>query len=236
MTPHNEAKAGDYAETVLLPGDPLRAKWIAETFMADARQVNGVRNCLGFTGTYKGRPVSVQATGMGQASASIYIHELINMYGARTLIRVGTCGGLNARVKVGDLVLAQAACTNSGMIRDAFVPYSFAPIADFGLLRAMADKAETRKLRLHVGNMVADDIFYHPNGLDGYGALPAHGVLAVDMESAALYTLAARFGVRALTVCTMSDCLITHEEMSAQHRQTALVDMATLALDVAAET
>jgi purine-nucleoside phosphorylase len=234
MTPHNQAAAGDYAETVLLPGDPLRAKWIAETFITDARQVNGIRNCLGFTGTYKGKRVSVQATGMGQPSAAIYVHELINIYGVKTLIRVGTCGGLNAKVKIGDLVLAQAACTNSPIVRDAFGKYAFAPIADFHLLRLMVETAEKAGMRYHVGNMVADDIFYHADGLAGYGPLPAHGVLAVDMESAVLYLLAARFGVRALTVCTMSDCLITHAEMSPQDRQTKVHDMATLALDVAA--
>jgi purine-nucleoside phosphorylase len=235
MTPHNQAAAGDYAETVLLPGDPLRAKWIAETFLAEPKQVNGIRNCLGFTGAYKGKRVSVQATGMGQPSAAIYIHELINTYGVRNLIRVGTCGGLNAKVKVGDLVLALGASTNSSMVRNAFGNYNFAPIADFSLLRSMVEKAEAAGMRLHVGNMIADDIFYYPNGIEAYGQLPAHGALGVDMESAALYMLAARFGCRALTVCTMSDCLITNEQMTPLERQTKVKDMATLALDVAAE-
>lgn len=235
MTPHNEAAAGDYAETVLLPGDPLRAKWIAETFLTEPKQMNGVRNCLGFTGTYKGRRVSVQATGMGQPSAAIYIHELINFYGVKNLIRVGTCGGLNAKVKVGDLVLALGSSTNSSIVREAFGTYSFAPVADYSLLRLMVDKAEAAGMRLHVGNMVADDIFYYPNGIEAYGALPAHGALGVDMESAVLYTLAARFGVKALTVCTMSDCLITHEQLTPLERQTKVHAMATLALDVAAE-
>ena len=142
MTPHNHAKPGDYAEAVLLPGDPLRAKWIAETFLDDGKLVNSVRNCLGYTGTWKGKRVSVQATGMGQPSLSIYVHELINTYGLKTLIRVGTCGGLNAKVKVRDLILAQAASTDSAIVRDRFGPYNFAPIADFGLLRAAAEKAE----------------------------------------------------------------------------------------------
>lgn len=234
MTPHNEAKPADYAEAVLLPGDPLRAKWIAETFLADARQVNGVRNCLGFTGSWQGRPVSVQATGMGQPSLSIYVHELINVYGLKTLIRVGTCGGLNAKVKVRDLVIAQGASTDSAIVRDAFIPFNFAPIADFGLLGDAADRAEARGLRAHVGNMLSSDIFYHAEpGLAGYGRLPGHGVLGVEMEAAALYTLAARFGVKALAICTMTDCLITGEEISAKDRQTSLKDMVTLALDVA---
>lgn len=233
MTPHNHAKSGDYAEAVLLPGDPLRAKWIAETFFEAPKLVNSVRNCLGYTGSWKGRPVSVQATGMGQPSLSIYVHELINVYGAKTLLRVGTCGGLNAKVKVRDLILAQAASTDSAIVKDRFGPYNFAPIADFGLLRAAAEKAEAAGMRFHAGNMLSSDIFYHADGFAGYGALPAHGVIGVEMEAAALYTLAARFGVRALTICTMTDCLITKEEINAEERQTSLKDMVTLALDVA---
>src|ERR1700712_1610885 len=178
MTPHNEAKPGDYAGAVLLPGDPLRAKWIAETFFADARQVNGVRNCLGFSGTWKGKPVSVQTTGMGQPSLSIYVHELINVYGVQSLIRVGTCGGLHESVLVRDLIIAQGASTDSAIVRDAFAPFSFAPLADFGLLRKAVDGAEAAGLRYHVGNMLSSDIFYHIEpGMAGYGRLPAHGVL-----------------------------------------------------------
>lgn len=234
MTPHNLARPGDYAEAVLLPGDPLRAKWIAETFLADARQVNGVRNCLGFTGLWQGKPVSVQATGMGQPSLAIYVHELINVYGTNTLIRVGTCGGLNARVKVRDLIIAQGASTDSAIVRDAFGPFSFAPIADFGLLREAVARAERRGLTAHVGNLLSSDIFYHLEpGLAGYGRLPDHGVLGVEMEAAALYTLAARFKVKALAICTMTDCLVTHEELGAEDRQSSLGDMVTLALDVA---
>jgi purine-nucleoside phosphorylase len=235
MTPHNQAQPGDYAEAVLLPGDPLRAKWIAETFFEDAQLVNSVRNCLGYTGTYKGKRVSVQASGMGQPSLGIYVHELINVYGVKTLIRVGTCGGLNAKVKVRDLVLAQGASTDSAIVRDRFGPYNFAPIADFGLLRAAAAKAEEKGMRYHAGNMLSSDIFYHADGFAGYGKLPDHGVIGVEMEAAALYTLAARFGVRALTICTMTDCLITHEEINADERQTSLTDMVTVALDVAIE-
>ena len=235
MTPHNHAKPGDYAEAVLLPGDPLRAKWIAETFLEAPRLVNSVRNCLGYTGTWKGKPVSVQATGMGQPSLAIYVHELINVYGLKTLIRVGTCGGLNIKVKVRDLILAQGASTDSSIVRDRFGPYNFSPLADFGLLRSAADKAEGRGLRWHAGNMLSSDIFYHADGFAGYDKLPGHGVIGVEMEAAALYTLAARFGVRALTVCTMTDCLITHEEIDAEQRQTSLRDMVELALDVAVE-
>jgi purine-nucleoside phosphorylase len=233
MTPHNEAKPGDYAEAVLLPGDPLRAKWIAETFFENPRQVNGVRNCLGFTGTWKGKPVSVQATGMGQPSLSIYVHELINIYGVKSLLRVGTCGGLNANVKVRDLIIAQAACTDSTIVKDAFGPYAFAPIADFGLLRAAVDGAAAKNMRAHTGNMLSSDIFYHEEWLKTYEQLIKHGVIGVEMEAAALYTLAARHGVRAVAICTMTDCLITMEEISAEDRQSSLKDMVTLALDVA---
>lgn len=234
MTPHNHAKPGDYAESVLLPGDPLRAKWVAETFLADAKLVNSVRNCLGYTGTWNGKKVSVQATGMGQPSLSIYVHELINTYGVKNLIRIGTCGGLNADVKVRDLIIAQGATTDSAIVRDAFPGFNFAPLADYGLLRSSVEKAEAAKLRYHVGNIFSSDIFYHIEpGLEGYGRLPAHGILGVEMEAAALYTLAARFGVKALAICTMTDCLITHAELSAADRQSSLKDMVALALDVA---
>ncbi len=234
MTPHNHARPGDYADAVLLPGDPLRAKWIAETFFDAPKLVNSVRNCLGYTGTWKGKPVSVQATGMGQPSLAIYVHELINVYGVTQLLRVGTCGGLNAEVKVRDLIIAQGASTDSAIVRDAFTPFNFAPLADFGLLRSSVERAERAGLRYHVGNMLSSDIFYHLEpGLAGYGRLPAHGILGVEMEAAALYTLAARFGVRALAICTMTDCLINHAELSAEDRQSSLRDMVTLALDTA---
>ena len=235
-TPHNHAKPGDYAEAVLLPGDPLRAKWIAETFFENPKLVNSVRNCLGYTGTWKGKPVSVQASGMGQPSLSIYVHELINVYGVTNLIRIGTCGGLHEKVAVRDLVIAQAATTDSTIVKDAFGSFNFAPIADYGLLRSAADKAEARGMKYHVGNMLSSDIFYHVEpGMAGYGRLPGHGVIGVEMESAALYTLAARFDVRALTVCTMTDCLITKEEISVEDRQTSLKDMVSLCLDVATQ-
>ncbi len=233
MTPHNNAKPGDYAQAVLLPGDPLRAKWIAETFFDDARQVNSVRNCLGFTGTWKGRPVSVQATGMGQPSTAIYVHELINTYGVKTLIRVGTCGGLNRAVKVRDVVIGASASTDSTIVKNGFGAYSYAPAADFSLLRAADDAARAHGKRVHVGGIVSSDIFYHPSGLEAYAALIAHGVLGVEMEAATLYTLAARHGVRALAICTMTDCLLTGEEIDADARQSSLSDMVEIALECA---
>ncbi|WP_235935508.1 purine-nucleoside phosphorylase [Devosia aurantiaca] len=213
----------------------MRAKWIAETFFEGPRLVNSVRNCLGYTGTWKGKPVSVQASGMGQPSLGIYVHELINVYGVKSLIRVGTCGGLNAKVKVRDVILAQGATTDSSIVKGRFGPYNYAPIADFGLLRSAADKADAKGLKFHAGNMLSSDIFYHQDGFAGYDKLPEHGVIGVEMEAATLYTLAARFGVKALTICTMTDCLVTHEEISAEERQSSLSEMVELALDVAVD-
>ena len=233
MTPHIEAKAGDYAETVLLPGDPLRAKWVAETFLDSPRLVNRVRNCLGYTGTWQGKRVSVQATGMGQPSLGIYVHELITTYGAQTLIRIGTCGSLSEKVKLRDIVIAETASTDSAMNRDVFGTYNFAPAADFGLLRKAADVAEARKLRWHVGGIVSIDAFYHPDSMNVYKVLAAHGVLGVEMETAALYTLAARHGRRALTICAVSDSLLTSDHLEPEERQSSLKEMAELALTVA---
>ena len=234
MTPHIEAKPGEYAETVLLPGDPLRAKWLAETFLEAPRLVNRVRNCLGYTGYWKGRMVSVQATGMGQPSLGIYVHELITSYDVKALIRVGTCGGLGPDVALRDIIIAQTASTDSAMNRDIFGPYSFAPTADFGLLRAAADIAEKRGLRWHVGGIVSTDVFYHPDGLKVYAPLAAHGVLGVEMETATLYTLAARHGRRALSVCAVSDSLVSGDRLAPEERQSSLREMAELALAVAA--
>lgn len=233
MTPHNSAKAGDYADSVLLPGDPLRAKWIAETFFEAPRLVNSVRNCLGYSGTWKGTPVSVQATGMGQPSTAIYAHELVAVYGVSTLIRVGTCGGLNTEVRLRDLVLAATASSDSTIVRDGFGPFAYAPGADFGLLAEAARLAETHGMRRHVGAVVSSDVFYQPEGIEAYRTLMAHGVLGVEMEAAALYTVAARLKARALAICTMTDCLVTGEEIDAEARQTSLTDMVTLALDLA---
>jgi purine-nucleoside phosphorylase len=233
LTPHINARAGDYAEAILLPGDPLRAKWIAENFLDAPRLVNTVRNCLGFTGTYEGKPVSVQATGMGQPSLAIYVHELLTVYGAKALIRVGTCGGISEKVKLRDLILAATASTDSAINRDVFAPWQFAPSADFGLLRSAADLAAKRGLNWHVGGIVSADVFYHVHGVKIYDVLRAHGVLGVEMETAALYTLAARHGARAVSICAMTDSIVTGEHIDAEARQSSLSDMARLALDVA---
>jgi purine-nucleoside phosphorylase len=233
VTPHIEAQKGDYAEAVLLPGDPLRAKWIAETFFDKPRLVNSVRNCLGFTGTYKGKPVSVQATGMGQPSLGIYVTELLTEYGVKTLIRVGTAGGLSEKLNVRDIVIASTASTDSAMNRDVFGPYNFAPAADFGLLRAAVETAEKRGLKWHVGGIASTDVFYHPTGLKAYDALRAHGVLAVEMEAAALYTLALRHAARAVAICAISDNIVTGDKLKPEERQSSLTEMVELSLAVA---
>jgi purine-nucleoside phosphorylase len=233
MTPHNEAKAGDYAEAVLLPGDPLRAKWIAETFLKGPRQVNGVRNAFGYTGTFGGKRVSVQATGMGQPSLAIYVHELVTVYGAKTLVRVGTCGGLNPRVKLRDIVIASTASTDSAIGRDAFKPWQFSPAADYGLLRLAADLAGQRGLPFHVGGIASADVYYPPDGKSAYQALIDHGVLAVEMETYLLYMLAARHSIRAVSICATSDSILTGEHLEPADRQSSLTDLADLALTVA---
>lgn len=233
MTPHNEAKKGDYAEAVLLPGDPLRAKWIAETFLDDAKLVNGVRNCLGYTGTWHDHPVSVQATGMGQPSTAIYVHELLETYGVKKLIRVGTCGGLSTSVKVRDIVLGLSASTESAINSSVFSPYTYAPAADFELVRAAVKYAEAQMLQHHVGGLVSSDTFYVDDPANTYATLAQHGVLAVEMEASTLYTLAARFNARALAICTVSDCLITGQEINADDRQSSLNTMVEMALSVA---
>jgi purine-nucleoside phosphorylase len=231
MSTHIGAEPGDIAERVLLPGDQLRAKWIAETYLKDARCYSTVRNMLGFTGTYEGVEVSVQGSGMGMPSASIYAHELINDYGVRTLIRVGSCGALTESLKLRDVVAAIGSSTDSNMNRirfDGLIDY--APVADFGLLRTAVDVAARRGIEMRVGPILAADAFYTDRP-DLYDKLADYGVLAVEMESAALYTIAARFGARALTVLTVSDHLKTGERTSAQDREQTFGQMVEVALD-----
>ena len=231
MSTHIGAEPGDIAERVLMPGDPLRAKWIAETYLKDARCYSTVRNMLGFTGTYEGVEVSVQGSGMGMPSASIYAHELINDYGARTLVRVGSCGALVESLKLRDVVAASGASTDSSMNRarfDGLIDY--APVADFGLLRTAVDVAAGRGIEMRVGPILAADAFYTDRP-DLYDRLADYGVLAVEMESAALYTIAARFGARALTLLTVSDHIKTGERTTAQEREQTFGQMVEIALD-----
>lgn len=230
MSTHIAAASGEIAETVLLPGDPLRAEWIAKTYLDDVTCYSQVRNMLGFTGTYRGQRISVQGTGMGQPSISIYVHELLAEYGAKTLIRVGSCGGLLEEVAIRDLVIGISAATESSMNALRFEGFHYAPTADFSLVRAYVEKAEAAGARYHVGQIFSTDSFYHdrPELRD---RLTQYGVMAVEMEAAALYTLAAKFGARAMAVCTVSDNLVTGEETSAEERERTFAEMVELALD-----
>ena len=233
MSTHIGAAPGEIAPRVLLPGDPLRAKWIAETFLTDAKCYSTVRNMFGFTGLFNGTPVSVQGSGMGMPSASIYAHELINDYGVDTLIRVGTCGALSMDLQLRDVIAASGSSTDSAMNRirfDGLIDY--APVADFGLLRAAVEAAERRGITMTVGQILAADAFYTDRP-DLYDSLADYGVLAVEMESAALYTIAARYGARALTLLTVSDHIKTGEHTTAQEREQTFSQMVEVALDAA---
>lgn len=230
MTIHLEAKVGEIAPAVLLPGDPLRAQHIAERFLEKPRCYNQVRGMLGFTGTYQGKRVSVQGTGMGIPSISIYVNELMREYGARTLIRVGTCGSIQQHVKVKDVILASTACTDSNVNRLTFGGMDFAPVADFPLLKRAHESALAGGVVVHVGPVLTSDSLY-VDGEDPYALWRRHGVLAVEMETAALYTLAARYQAKALSVLTASDNLLTDEHASAAQRQTAFEEMMKIALE-----
>ncbi|MFN3391664.1 MAG: purine-nucleoside phosphorylase [Meiothermus ruber] len=230
MTPHISAPPGAIAEAILLPGDPLRAKYIAENFLENPVLYNQVRNMFGYTGTYKGKRVSVQGTGMGIPSASIYIHELVQFYGCKTLIRVGTAGAITERLKLRDLVIAQAACTDSSINNLRFGGQNYAPIATFDLMRRAYEQAQSRGMPVHVGNVLSTDTFYHDLP-DPYQLWAQFGVLAVEMEAAGLYTLAAKFGVQALCIVTISDHLITREKTTPQERQETFNQMVEVALE-----
>ncbi|GAA3932442.1 purine-nucleoside phosphorylase [Actinoplanes auranticolor] len=233
MSVHIGAQPGDIAERVLLPGDPMRAKWIAETFLTDPVCYTQVRGMLGFTGTWQGVRVSVQGSGMGMPSASIYTHELINEYGAKSLIRIGSCGALAMDLNLGDVIAAIGSATDSNMNRvrfDGLVDY--APVADFALLRTAADVADRRGVALRVGPILAADAFYTDRP-DLYDTLADYGVLAVEMESAAIYTIAARYGARALTILTVSDHIKRGDKMDAAQREQGFSDMVQIGLDTA---
>lgn len=232
MTIHIGAKPGEIAETVLLPGDPLRAQWAAETFLQDAVCVNRVRGMLGFTGTWRGNRVTIHGSGMGMPSLSIYANELIRDYGARTLVRVGSAGGLQPHTGLRDVVLAQGTCTVSTPSSTIFRELNVAPIADFGLLSAAHRAALARGSRVHVGNIYSSDTFYAERA-DHAEQLIRHGVLAVEMEAAELYFLAARHGRRALAILTISDHVVTHEALPAEDRQTSFGEMIEIALEAA---
>lgn len=229
VSTHIGAAPGEIAPTVLMPGDPLRAKWIAETFLDDARCYSEVRGMYGFTGTYQGRPVSVQGSGMGQPSFAIYANELMREYDVETIIRVGSCGAMTEKLAIRDLVIASGACTDSSMNRITFEGLDYAPVADFALLREAAAAAP----EAHVGLIFSSDSFY-PSRPELSARMVDYGVLAVEMEAAALYTLAAKHGCRALAICTVSDHLVTGEETSSQEREQTFGRMVEVALTAAA--
>lgn len=231
-TPHIRALEGDFAKTVLMPGDPLRAKFIAETFLEDARLVTDVRNMLGFTGTYQGKPVSVMGAGMGIPSIGIYSMELYRFYGVETILRVGSAGSMREDVKVMDLVLAQGACTDSNWGAQYRLRGTFAPIADFGLLRRAVEIAEGLGIRTRVGNVLSADAFYDDQE-DFNAGWRKMGVLAVEMEAAGLYMNAARCGKKALALLTISDELLTGIALPAEQRQTSFREMMEVALELA---
>lgn len=231
-TPHNNAAPGEIAEKVLLPGDPLRAKFIAENFLENAVCYNEVRGMLGFTGTYKGERVSVQGTGMGMPSMHIYASELMEVYGAKKLIRVGTCGSLREDVRLKDVVIAIGSTTDSNMNKDRFGSISFAPTASFQLLKRAYEIAGEKKIPAIVSNIFTSDKFYDDHAEEKNSLLASYGVAAVDMETCELYTLAAKHHAEALTMLTVSDHLVTGEKCTAQERQTSFNDMITIALEI----
>ena len=232
VSTHIGAEPGEIAPHVLMPGDPLRAKWIAETFLDNAKCYTQVRGMLGFTGTYCGERVSVQGSGMGLPSLSIYATELLMEYDVRTIVRVGSCGALTERVRLRDLVIASGACTDSAMNRIRFEGLDYAPVADYGLLRAAHDAAIARDLPhdTHVGLIFSSDSFYNPRP-ELTGRMVDYGVLAVEMEASALYTLAAQHQARALAVCTVSDHIVTGEQTSALEREQTFSPMVEIALE-----
>lgn len=231
-TPHISAAIGDIAETVLLPGDPYRAKWAAETFLDNPKLVNEVRGMFGFTGTYKGNPVTIHGSGMGMPSLSIYANELITEYGAKTLIRIGSCGAMQKEIKVRDVIIGMTATTLSTPSRGIFKDINFAPCADFGLLENAVAAARAKGTATHVGNIYSSDVFYDERP-DLNEIMIRHGILGVEMEAAELYNLAARHSVRALAVLTVSDHLITHESLPSSERESSFGDMVEIALQAA---
>ena len=237
-TPHISAKPGDFAKTVLMPGDPLRSKFIAENFLEDPVLVNNVRGVQGYTGYYKGVRVSVMASGMGMPAIGIYSHELFNGYGVENIIRVGSAGSIQEHINLYDIVIAQGACTDSNFASQFHLPGTFAPIASYRLLSEAVKAAEAQGATFHVGNVNSSDVFYGdhagvPEGLDSVYGLKKMGVMALEMEAAALYMNAARYGKNALCICTISDHVLKGVETTSQERQSAFTQMMKIALDVA---
>lgn len=231
-TPHINAQLGDFAETVLMPGDPLRAKFIAETYLEDVKQVCDVRNMFGYTGTYKGKKVSVMGHGMGIPSCCIYVHELIAEYGVKNVIRVGSCGAVRDDVKLMDVVIGMGASTDSKVNRIRFSNHDFAAIADFELLETAVAQARAQKVDVKVGNIFSADLFYTPEP-EIFEKMKKLGILGVDMEAAGIYGVAADLGARALTILTVSDHILRGEKLSAEDRQKSFHEMMQVALETA---
>ena len=231
-TPHINAEPGDFADAVIMPGDPLRAKFIAENYLDEARQVNDVRNMLGFTGRYKGRPLSVLGHGMGIPSCSIYCSELVNSFGVKRLFRAGSCGAVSKKVRLRDIIIAMGACTDSKVNRVRFRGHDFAAIADYELLQTAVAQAEQKRLSHHVGNVFSADLFYTPEP-EMFELMEKYQVYGVEMEAAGIYGLAAEFGAKALTICTVSDHIVSGERLSAEERQVGFREMIELILETA---
>jgi len=232
MTIHIGAKQGEIAQTVLMPGDPLRAKWAAETFLNDAKCVNETRGMLGFTGTWNGNPVTIQGSGMGMASLSIYANELIRDFGAKTLIRIGSCGAMQETIGIRDVIIAMTSSTISTPSTGFFKELNFAPCADYQLVENAVAAARKKGVSPHVGGIYSADVFYDERP-DLNEQMTRHGILAVEMEAAELYTVAARFGARALAVLTVSDHLLTGDALPAKDRERSFGDMVEIALEAA---
>ena len=231
MSIHIGAEKGEIAETVLLPGDPLRAKWIAETYLENIHCYNKVRNMFGYTGTYNGRRISVQGTGMGVPSISIYAHELINEYNVKNLIRVGSAGSYQKTVKLRDIVIAMAASSTSGINQARFQGADFAPTADFGLFQQAINLAKEKQIEVKAGNVLTSDEFY-ADEFESYQLWSKFGVLCVEMETSGLYTIAAKHGVNALSLLTISDSLVTGEKTTSEERETTFKEMVEIALEL----
>ena len=231
MSVHLEAKKGEIAETVLLPGDPMRAKWIADTFLKEVFQYNDVRGMLGFTGNYKGKKVSVQGTGMGIPSTLIYTHELITVYGVKNLIRVGSAGSYQKEVKIRDIVLAMSASTNSGLNTIRFNGADYAPTASFKLFQKAIEVAKEKNILLKAGGILSSDEFY-ADDFESYKKWADYGVLCVEMETSGLYTVAAKHNVNALSILTISDSLVTKQRTTAEEREQTFTEMVEIALEL----
>lgn len=231
-TPHINAEFGDFAETVLMPYDPLRAKFIAETYLEDAKEVCNVRNMFGYTGTYKGHKISVMGHGMGIPSCSIYVHELIKDFGVKNVIRIGSCGAVHDDVKLMDVIIGMGASTDSKVNRIRFNNHDFAAIADFHLLETAVNQARSQNVPVRVGNVFSADLFYSPE-VDLFDKMEKLGILGVDMEAAGIYGVAAELGAKALTILTVSDHIKRGEKLSSEDRQKSFNDMMNVALETA---